>query len=249
VLKSELIRQAYAMIRISGLTSTQVPEETAIALQELDQMMSQWAAMGRDINYNFPLPTTDDSMVVSDPNDVSGLYDWSTGGVIAELAGRLVEYFGKDIPQPITKKSRFGINVIKQRTVQLNPQQYPRRMPRGSGNTRGYNYFARFYYPSYAGRADATPIIVTQNMDLTSDFTRDLVGDDEIQSYTIESDPNGGVSLVSSNLTGNVVSYRVVAEKERPGKIEIVATSVAGLILPRAYCFETKENTCVVTNA
>lgn len=251
MLKSEAINQAYAEIRISGLTATQVPEETVLALRELDQMMAQWAAVGRDVNYNFPPPTTGQELVQSDPSETFGVFSWAINGVITSLATRLVTYFGKETPAALAGKNRGNMNLIKQQTVKLDPQQYPRRMPIGSGNrfhAGGEGYLARYYYPVYTGRGQRTDIIVTQNLDLTCDFSNDLAEGDTIESYTIAADERGGVSLVSDSIDGNVVSYRVLAEKDRDGKVEIVGTTANGLVLPKAYCFKTTGNSCVVTN-
>jgi hypothetical protein len=249
MLKQEAINQAYGQIRISGLTTDVVPEESDIALFELDQVMTAWRAMGRNINYNFPLPTTDDTQIQSNPEDVLGVYDWAEQGVIATLAANLVEYYGKEIPAGVSRKQRFGVNVIKQQTVKLDQQQYPHRMPIGSGNRfRQTGIIARYYWPSYKGRADATEIIVGQNLDMTSDFTGDLQAGDDLVSYTIEA--NGrGITLQSDSRTVNVINYRVLANKDCEGKVSIVGTTLAGLVIPKAYCFDTVENTCVVTHA
>jgi hypothetical protein len=250
MLKADVISQAYAQIRISGLTTQEVPEEVEIAIRELDQMMEQWASMGRNLGYTFPIPDTEYTRTQSNPNDNLGTPPWSYGGIISNLAKNVLEYFGKPLPPEIAGKARFGLNVIKQRTFKSNDVPYPSRMPVGSGQGRYADAgFYRFYWPTYQGRAEKTQIVVDQNLDLTADFTPDLINGDLVASYTIEAVEQGGVTVVSSSLTGNVVSYRVLANRDRDGKVNIVATTDQDLVLPRAYCFKTTENVCVVTYA
>lgn len=248
MLKSELINQAYAQIRISGLTTQAVPEEINYALAELDQIMDQWVSIGRDVNYNFPTRTDVNHPVVSDPDDESGIYPWAISGVIAYLAKSLVEYFGKEVPASLAAKSRYGLNIIKGKTVQLRSQQYPNRMPIGSGNHfREQGYISRFYRPAYPGRDQPTDIILDEIIDLVSDFTRDLDDDQTLDSYTIAVE--GDITLVSDSLTNNEVAYRIQATGDSDGKVTIIGTTSDGRTLPRAYCFTTQDNTCVVTQA
>ena len=97
--KGEAVKQAYAQIRISGLTVDPTPEDIELAIWELDQMMWEWQGKRRLVNYNFPPPTTGDELVVSDPADPFDVYDWAVSGSVMSLACRLVEYFGKPIGQ------------------------------------------------------------------------------------------------------------------------------------------------------
>lgn len=250
MLKSELVRQAYAQIRISGLTTVAVPEEITRALEELDQLMYRWYSIGRDVNYNFPAPSPDGALILSDPNDLLGIYPWAITGVTSVLAKNLVEYYGKPVPDPLARKARAGLNTIMVHTVKLPQQQYPRNMPRGSGNQIGVgNWLTPFYFPVYGGRGQSTPITLDQNLDMTCDFTNDLAEGDAIASYTIEVDADGGLTLQSDSRDGNVVYYRVLAASNRNGTVTIVATTDNGLVIPKAYCFATRENTCVVTLA
>lgn len=258
MLKVEIVNQAYQQIRISGLTTQAVPEEITIALAELDQFMSEWISIGRDVNYHFPTRQDVNHEVISDPNEQAGVYPWALRGVIAYLAKSMVEYFGKEVPPSLAAKSRSGLTVIKSKTVKLNPQQYPNSMPIGSGNRwRQVGNLRRFYTPNYRGRDEPYNIIVNQILDLTADFTRDLQDGETVDSYVIAADPNGGVVLLSDSLANNVVSYRVEAtggsnaeyRGNRDGRVTMTATTDQGLTLPRAYCFNTQDNTCVVTQA
>ena len=250
MLKAEAINQAYDQIRISGLTTQQVPEEVIIALRELDQLMYQWRVLGRDVNYNFPPPTTGDERVLSDPAEAMGVFDWAQAGVIASLAKNLVTYFGKAVPTSLAAVARVGLRTIMQQTFRSEDNPYPHRMPIGSGNRlRNVGYLARFYAPAYKGRGQQTEILVTQNLDLTCDFTLELAEGDALASYTIEADNRGGVTLQSHSRDGNVISFRVIADAEngRDGSVEIVGTTDNGLIIPKKICFDTVENKCLVT--
>ena len=248
MLKAEAINQAYAQIRISGLTATQVPEEEILALRELDQMMAQWQVQGRTVNYNFPPASVDGNMTQSDPNEILGVHAWALTGVIANLSVRLVEYFGKEIPQTLGGKARAGLNVIRQQTFKSDDVQYPHRMPIGSGNQlRRLGYIARFYYPVYRGRHQTTEIITTQNLDLQYDFTSDMKADDYVVSYSLIASEQGGIELESDELVGNVVKYRVLAYRDRDGRVDITATSASGLVMPKTICFDTVQNSCCVS--
>lgn len=246
--KAEIVNQAYSQLRISGLTTLPAPEEITLALQELDWLMWRWAADGRDVGYHFPAPTTGDELVISDANEDAGVYSWAIPGIAACLARNIAVHFDKPIPPTLEAKCRSGLNTIRQRTIRIDPQQYPNRMPRGSGNELWqFGRSSRFYHPSYRGRGDQTTIKVNQNLDMTCDFSKDLAEGDSIESYTIAVDAGGGLILQSDSRDGNVVYYRVLAQQDRDGKVTITATTANGLVIPKAYCFDTAENTCVVT--
>ena len=247
MLKAEAINQAYAEIRISGLTSDQVPEETEVALRELDQLMYRWQAIGRDVNYNFPPPTTGQELRVSNPSDLFGVFDWAISGTVAQLAKFLVEYYGKDVPPALAGKARAGLNTIMAMTVKLRDVQYPNRMPRGSGNTRFGFEFQRYYHPVYFGREQPEPVLEQQIIDLYFDFSNDLPNSETIASYTLDVYPAGaGVTLVSQAQDGNVINYRIQGnDSSRAAVIFCNVTTSAGNTLPRTQTFATIQTELV----
>jgi hypothetical protein len=246
MLKADAINQAYAQLRISGITVDVVPEEVELALRELDQMMSMWLSTGRDVNYNFPPGTTDYTETISDPADPLGIYAWAVTGVVASLAKQLVEYFGKPVPDAISAKARWGVNIIKQRTFRSIQQQYPHRMPIGSGQGRYADTYYRFYYPVYQGRAKPTPIIEGQAMNLNIDYNNDLKLDETVQTWTLEV-TQGDLKIISSAIDDGVINYELQSTGMRDGKIESDVVTSEDRTFPRAYCFKQEGNTCVVT--
>ena len=253
MLKAEAINQAYAEIRISGLTTQEVPEEMELALRELDQVMWQWQAMGRDVNYNFPAPTPGQELVVSDPTDLFGVFPWAIQGVVCTLAKNLVSYFGKEIPPALAGKARFGVNVIKQRTFKAPPIPYPNRMPIGSGNNQQWAGLSpRFYNPTYTGRAPVDVVVQDQVADFYFDFSNDLPDPQALVSYTIELLPATGsaISLVSSSQDGNVVNYRVQgAEGWSDVVVFCSGTRTDGTTIPKAQRFRVLNDQLAVQNA
>lgn len=228
--KSEAISQAYAQIRVSGLTVNPTPEDVTVSLHELDQMMWAWAGIGRDVNYNFPPPTSGDELVISDPADRLGVEAWAIAGVVSNLAIRLVEYFGKEVPMPLNRKARSALSVIKRNTFKAVDVPYPNRMPMGRGNTFRTPYYNRYYHPAYEGRKGATDMVVDAIRDFAEDFTNNLTQVDSIDSYTIEA--SGGVKLVSHSQDGNVINYRLDAEQTQRGSISIEVLTTDGLVIP-----------------
>ena len=238
MLKAEAINQAYAEIRISGLTVDPSPEDNELALRELDQLMTLWRGKRRDVGYNFPEPTADQALVVSDPSDVLGVVDWALQGVICSLALRLLPYFGKEAPPVLAAKSRGAVNVIKQNTVKVPDVPYPNRMPRGSGNTVTQpGYVWRYYYPAYDGRPIRKPIVYTQVLDCFQDFSNFLADGDTIESYVISAED---IKLISHAQDGNVINFRVEADKQRDGWVEITITTTGGQVLPQRTLFNTQ---------
>lgn len=257
MLKSELLNQAYAELRISGLTVNPTPEDTALAIFELDQMMWEWESRGIAINYNFPA-FSNTNRVESDPDDPSHLPPFSFGGVIASLAMRLFPYFksqndGQGVSlSPLTlNKARSGLTAIKQQTFRDVKVCYPGRMPRGSANTlRAPGQYWRYYHPNYENSRNFTDITKNQVLNDSQDFGIFIEENDSIESFTINA--TGGVTVIDSCCDDKIINYRLKAnnpssEHSSHGQVDITVTTLCGLVIPKTFCYRVSANACITT--
>lgn len=234
--KSETINQAYAKLRISGLTVEPTPEDIQIALYELDNMMLMWAGMGIDINYNMPMPTVNDTRVESNPDDMINVEPFAYSGIIASLALRMAPFFGAEEPQRLVREARSGLNVIRQHTFRDVTVQYPNRMPLGSGNTLRGAYWNRFHYPAYKTRSNYTNIKIGAVSDFVADFTTLISKDDEIASYTISATPE--LEIIADEQNGNLITYQMRGVREGVASVSITVTALDGIVIREVINYE-----------
>lgn len=80
-----------------------------------------------------------------DPNEESGLPDWSIMGVTNSVAEYVAPYFEKQIHPSIPINAAIGMQTIADETVEIATIQYPNRMPLGQGNrtTYGQHYYRK----------------------------------------------------------------------------------------------------------
>lgn len=239
-LKGDLINSAFSRMRISGLTVQPSPEDLELALDRLEDMAAEWEGANICTGYNF-----------EDDPDVNSLHNMERKHWQAyktNLAVRMFPDFGKGMqPDPtLLREASTAYSVLASNTAQVRPSQYPARMPRGSGSSRIWNRWRRYYYP-----LDNAPISCATNKMFigdTNDFVEHydayLEDSETVASYTIEADT--GLTIDSDSLTSPDISYRITATGGTDGisgryQVKIVATTSGNRVTTRVIDFELSE--------
>lgn len=134
--KGELAQRILKILGINTRTSEASPEEVEDMLLYIEDWMSANSAIGRRIG--FYLATG-----VPDPDDEAGIPNWAVMGVTNSVAKMVAPYYGKPADPTIISNAAAGMQTISARTVEVQCVQYPRNMPRGTGNKTPYgpNYY------------------------------------------------------------------------------------------------------------
>lgn len=244
--KADRINNAYSQMRISGLTVNPRPEDVTVALNRLEEMMSDLQG-NRDLclDYNFEI-----SPDVNSQTNVTKNH-WQM--MSTNLAIRLVPDFNKAVPQTLMNQATQSLSsstsfVMAETAREIQPS---RRMPRGSGNTRYGNRWQRF------NRVDELPpnecatnqMVIGDIQDFTESF-RAYLNEETITSFTIEAD--SGLTLSNSSNDDPLISYRIEAvENSTNGQwqqVKIIITTSSGRIETRLISFEINNNKTVGGN-
>jgi len=233
-LKIEVINGAYSRIRISGLTVQATPNDTALALDRLEDLAEELSASNICIGYNFENEP--------DANSETNVKRKFKSLLETNLAVRLLSDFGKEIPQSLgllasgTLSSAASITA-SQRIREVQP---PRRMPRGSGNRDRYRHYQ--VPVELPPNECATNIIkIGEISDFTEDFETYLSGE-TLSSYTIAAD--AGLSVESDSNDDPLISYRIKALANIEGvwqQVKITITTDTGRIEIRTINFEVQS--------
>ena len=151
ITKGDIVRQAYAHLRISGLTSKATPEDTQLGLQTLEAMLLAWTNKGLNLSWK-----KSEDFVDPDPQKDSGISDANYEAIYVNLAVKLAPAFGKAPTQLNTYANELYAGLFD---VVLPTQQNNEYMPLGSGNRRGY------YTPIY--QESSEPIDVENDGNIT----------------------------------------------------------------------------------
>ncbi len=203
-LKGDIVAEAYAELRISGLTVQPGAEEFSYGLSRLEQMMFELSNRNICNGYNFeqnPDGATESGLDIAD--------DYMAA---VNLAIRLIPSFNKQVPAELKMQASQALSNAAGRTLTntVRMVQYPRRMARGSGSTLRFNRWQRFY------REQALPdnncatnrMIVGEINDFQESFEAYLDGE-TITAAVVTA--TSGLTLLSDSESGGVVSYRVEA--------------------------------------
>lgn len=137
--KGELAQKILKLIGVNTRFSEATPEELQDILGYMEDWMMSHNAVGKRIGYNQADGTVD-------PDDEAGIPDWSVMGVTNSVAMVVAPYFEKPIHPGIQMSARIGMQTIANRTVEVQPVQYPFRMPRG--HAQGSPYSPKYYHPA-----------------------------------------------------------------------------------------------------
>lgn len=236
ITKGDIIKDAYSRIRISGLTAQEVPEETELALNRLEEFMFELQENNNVVlGYNFK----DEP----DPSDPSGVAMNHKAMMSSNLALRVIDDFGKvatprlEAIASTTLQSSIGYSQ-KQR---LNEVAYPNRQARGSGNTLRSYRWNRFNRTPQPAPTNANYIFVGDINDYKESFQDYLQLNQTITSYTITPDPR--LRLISDSEGDGIISYRVQglsAGSTQPEfqQIKIEITTSSGRVETRLVNFQ-----------
>lgn len=245
--KIDVINDAYKQIRISGLTVVPTPEDLELALNRLENMMSEFEGSNNIcLEYNFELEP--------DPNSRTNVTRNFWHMMSTNLAVRLVADFGKQVPPTIMAQASQSLSsaVSVSASESLQQVQYPRRMPRGSGNTLRFNRWRRFQRPQEkAPNSCATNNIVIGDIDDYTESFRAYLNDAEtIDSFTITAD--NALSILSSANNDPVINYSIKAvEDSAQGayqQVKIVITTSDARVETRFIDFNITSNKTVGAN-
>ncbi len=206
MLKSQIVKQAFGQLEISGVTRKPTPDDNEIAGSELEQMMYLWLGNGLDIGYRF----TEEEQV--DLNEESGVAFWSVTGIVASLAKRLADYFGMPVHPSTEKKSLSGLSVIRKNVYTPKDVSYPGRMPRGQGNQR-FGYRRSSFYPKQKNPLtdNIKQMAVSEIRDYCISIATELAPLEEIESVCLEACPGLNLVYAEENANKTEVKYRVEA--------------------------------------
>lgn len=193
-------------MRISGITVSPTPEDLELALDRLESMAEGWEDR-YDTDYFFeevPQSTT--------PHNVPRRH-WAAYECC--LAMELLPDFGKDIPAQLARLanaaySRFTADY--NRTKRVN---YPQRQPLGSGTSRKFYRYTRFYKNTGGtANAGAYQAITGDIKDFEADFGDFLGYGETVTSYDLTADSK--LTVVSESLSSPTVSYRLQFDEASP---------------------------------
>lgn len=137
MLKQVLVERAFNKLGISSLTAETTPDDLSIGLTYLEDMLSEWSGTGICLEYRFE--------DVPKLTSKSNIPNWSQAAVYNNLAVILAPIYKINVTPILAAQANAGITLVSKNTVRINEICYPKRMPRGSGNTI-HEYFSRRFF-------------------------------------------------------------------------------------------------------
>lgn len=222
--KIQLVSQAFDELRINGITSNADSEDADLALESLEQLVSE---LTFDIGWRFePEP---------DPNTVTGIPIWAESAIYLSLAVRIADRYGKQIS---TMKADAAMGRLIGRVKKPRLVGYPANMPAGLGNRRQYRSIDIFM-PQVV---EAPNDVNTETMSygdvrlITIDFTDVLQPGELIQSYTKE--PSEGLTITGDSFADNVITFTVKADDFAYQFVIFKVTGDLGTVVNRRIDFD-----------
>lgn len=234
--KIELVNGAYNKLRISGLTSSPEPEEVQDGLDMLEAMMAEFKSRNICSSYvaeEDPTPTLNSRLEKKYENAC----EWN-------LAVRLAPLFGKEPSMQMMNQARQSLSNWSARSAKVNMINPPNRMPRGNGNTFRFPNWVRFYRVEDNApiSCDTIQMIKEQRDSYASDFNEYVRNGESVSSYEIDS--SNGITINSSSLSDNIVSFDITADKAGYQTVSIKVTTTLGRVNPTTVNInvENQEN-------
>lgn len=230
--KVAFINLAYSRLRISGLTVQPRPEDVLLALNRLENMAAQWAALNIDTGYAF-----EDQPNLNTPHNVKREF-WDA--YESNLAGRLAPDFGKEPSPGLMRDMQTSFSHLSARTAQVRHVQYPSRHPVGSGNRPLAAFFGQPVVEPIS--PNTKKLIIGDTNDYVEHFDSYLAFGETVVSFTIEA--STGLVIVSSQLVGADVQYRITSSGDtltEVQRVKIVATTSTARVETRLVYFDLTE--------
>lgn len=131
--KEQVIDQAFDALGLGRYKFDLPVELQQSALRFLDSMMAEWNGTG--IRLGWLIPRTADGGEMSTE---LVLPDWAAAGVANNLAIRIANSIGREVPPGVVRGATSGLNVIMARSAVPGSMQYP-QLPAGAGNRLDYS--------------------------------------------------------------------------------------------------------------
>jgi hypothetical protein len=231
--KIEHIEKAYKRLRISGITVNPSNSDVRDALETLEDMMYTFRSRNICSSYIFEEEL--------DPNTDSGIDPSFNEATADNLAIRMADNFGKNIPQTLAKLARAGLSNWSARTAQFRQIAPPRRQPKGSGNTFRFINWLRFYRFE-----DGSPIscdtleLKRDEIDtFTVDFSNYLLNNATIVSAVLE--PTKGIEILSESFDDTTVTMECKGVGCGTQSVLITVTTSTGRVNPETVYFNITE--------
>lgn len=230
ILKIDIIKDAYSKARISGLTAQPTPEELDLALDNLEDMATEYSDRTMCTGYNFQ----DDP----DPDDEAGITRSYKQAYSGPLAMRILSNFGKQLTPELKLQADQAVSNLAARTALVRQTQYPTRQPRGSGNTLRWNRWRRFYVPSpQAPQECSTHIMrIGEVNDYVESWIDYLETGETIDSYTRTVSP--GLTLTNEVLASPEISFTAKATAAGYQAVEFTILTSEGRVEVTTVNFE-----------
>ena len=233
--KGDIVNNALRRIKISGLTSKPSAEELHEGLEELEGMMQEFKS--RNICTSYAYEGTPEA------NTNSNLKPDFLTAIQSNLAVRLAMYYGKEVPVYLAGLARGSLSSMSAVTSKTNQILPPSRMPKGSGNTFRGQTWNRYYRckPNAPIDCDTVELALKDTYDYTISWDNWLSDGASVTAYTI--DVSAGLTLVSSQLQGNEVYFKVTGLTVGTQTVKIqITSSDAGRVDNRVVYFDVVES-------
>lgn len=204
--KGEIVTEAYAWLRISGLTTVPTPGEVTRGLTLLEAMAYELDSRNVCTNYVY-----EDS---PDPSTQSGIDNAFWWAAAINLGARLAPFFGKVLSQDQSAQARGAISNWASRTSITRPILPPSRQPRGSGNTVRLPISRRFYPQTERAPISCKTEQITLGAinDYTYSFADYLKDGETILTLIYES--SGGLTVTAESLADDLWSYTLECSED-----------------------------------
>lgn len=241
--KIDIINEAYAELRISGITVDPTPGQIAGALTRLEAMMAEYfVGSNLGVDYNF-----ESTPEVNSQTNVALNHKFM---MVYNLAIRLIPTFNKAVPQTLFNlgAAAFSSSLGTVAMDRLRQVQPSRRMPKGSGNTIRNVYLNRFSnpIPLPPSSSAVNRLLEGETQDYKESFAAWL-GSNTIDSFTISVDPR--LTLVTSANAGPFITYTITGiDAEVQGIwqfVKITVTDSAGRVNIQLVSFEIYDSPTV----
>lgn len=227
--KADIINDAYSMLLRTGVTVGSSPNDVALALNRLDDIMYELQSKGVNTGYNFE--------EVPDVNSLSGLAMWMNQGVASMLALRVAPDFGVTMTQELMTAISIATSNLSARLAQVNQTNYAGRMPIGSGQKLAFPY-RRFYGAS--GVYPQTPETLQAGLYETTHYVVDFGAGqlrlgELIASYTTEE--TDGLLLTNNSNTDSLIEFDLTFNNGGAQRVLIQVTGDMGTVSRRSLLF------------
>ena len=234
--KIQLVSMAFDELRINGITSDADSEDNVLALQSLEQLLSE---LQFDIGWRFEAEP--------DPNSMSGIPQFAESAIYMALAVRIAPRYGKD-PAMIRTQASAAMSALIARVSRPRQISYSTRMPLGLGNRRQYPYSRQFMpVPDVAPNSVNTEeFVIGDSRQLSLDFTDFMLPNEVISTYTMT--PTSGLIVSDQVLADNVITFTVLAKNTGYQLIVVSATGDAGTISNQRFDFQVNDSQSIRGN-